>query len=210
MPSNEIMHKKSNSFFERNRKLLSRITAGLFLAFALTAIPLNANDARYDVLELLGFILLIVAALGRIWCSIYISGRKDRELCTDGPYSLCRNPLYLFSFIGVIGFFCALGNLIFCAVASLLFLLYYRGMILSEEKRLVQIFGAPFRAYLNNTPRFFPRMGIPTTLESLQVAPRVIERGMREVVWFLIAIAGIEMVELVHAQGYLILLELPF
>jgi hypothetical protein len=32
-----------------------------------------------------------VASLGRMWCSLYIAGSKDKELITNGPYSLCRN-----------------------------------------------------------------------------------------------------------------------
>lgn len=204
------MHTKSNSFFESQRKLLSRISAGLFLAVALVAMPLNMHAPMYDLMELVGFILLIVAALGRIWCSVYISGRKNRELCTDGPYSLCRNPLYFFSFIGVIGFFVALQSLIFCVAAAALYLVYYRGVIQSEEKRLGQIFGASFDAYVNRTPRFFPNFGAPTTLDTLTVAPRVIERGLREVVWFLLAIVCVEIIELIHEQGHLILLRLPF
>jgi protein-S-isoprenylcysteine O-methyltransferase Ste14 len=204
------MYHKSSSFFESQRKRISRFFAGLLLVFSVIMVPVDASASLYEFMELLGFILLIVAALGRVWCSIYISGRKNQELCTAGPYSLCRNPLYLFSFVGVIGFFVALQSLLLCAVAMGLFLLYYRGVILSEEQRLAHLFGDSFEQYVQTTPRFFPAFSSFTTLEELKIAPRIIERGLREVVWFLLAIACIELIEMLHEQGHLIYFRLPF
>ena len=95
-------------------------------------------------------------------------------------------------------------------VAAALFLLYYRGVILSEEQRLAHLFGNPFERYVQTTPRFFPSFSGLTTLDELKVAPRIIERGLREVVWFLLAIACIEVVEMLHEQGHLIYFKLPF
>jgi protein-S-isoprenylcysteine O-methyltransferase Ste14 len=31
----------------------------------------------------------------RFWSALYLGGRKERELVTDGPYSIVRHPLYL-------------------------------------------------------------------------------------------------------------------
>jgi len=50
-----------------------------------------------------GILLAGVGALGRLWCSLYIGGRKTHELVSAGPYGWCRNPLYLFSLIGALG-----------------------------------------------------------------------------------------------------------
>jgi protein-S-isoprenylcysteine O-methyltransferase Ste14 len=44
--------------------------------------------------------LAAMIASHRLWCSLYISGYKNSQLITSGPYSLCRNPLYFFSFVG--------------------------------------------------------------------------------------------------------------
>ncbi len=51
----------------------------------------------------IGLILVAIGSIGRLWCMLYISGHKTKTLITTGPYSLCRNPLYCFSFIGTIG-----------------------------------------------------------------------------------------------------------
>jgi protein-S-isoprenylcysteine O-methyltransferase Ste14 len=35
----------------------------------------------------------------RLWSTLYIGGRKRVVLVSDGPYSLCRNPLYVGTFL---------------------------------------------------------------------------------------------------------------
>ena len=90
---------------------MSWAVALVFLTIVLFSEVPPPTAAYYKSLKILGYALIIGAALGRIWCNIYITGRKDKELCTDGPYSLCRNPLYLFSFIGVVGVMYAIQNI---------------------------------------------------------------------------------------------------
>lgn len=46
------------------------------------------------ILFVAGIMSVGVAILGRLWCSLYIAGRKDRILVVHGPYSLSRNPFY--------------------------------------------------------------------------------------------------------------------
>jgi protein-S-isoprenylcysteine O-methyltransferase Ste14 len=104
---------------------------------------------------MIGFSLLILAALGRIWCRIYISGRKDRELCTQGPYAMCRNPLYFFSFIGVIGFCLALQSVLMLVILTAAYIGYYRLVIDGEENRLSNFFLAGLRGLRWQHPAFF-------------------------------------------------------
>ena len=40
----------------------------------------------------IGFFFMMIGMFFRAWSSGYIN--KDKELATDGPYSLTRNPLY--------------------------------------------------------------------------------------------------------------------
>lgn len=149
----------------------------------------------YDVIEFLGFFLVFTAVLGRLWCTIYIGGRKDMVLCRKGPYSVSRNPLYLFSFLGLLGVCLAAQNLILSFVSAVAFLLYYRIVILNEEKRLTAIFGADFISYMSEVPRFFPRLVSPDSGEPMMVDPQVYIRAIIDVSWFLAAIVGIEVIE---------------
>lgn len=57
----------------------------------------------FELLEVLGISLVIFAVLGRFWSILYIGGRKNKEVMQDGPYSMCRHPLYQFSTMGVVG-----------------------------------------------------------------------------------------------------------
>ncbi|MGU9537294.1 methyltransferase family protein, partial [Proteus mirabilis] len=61
--------------------------------------------------EHLGMVAIMVCVLGRAWCALYIGGRKKQEIVTSGPYSLCRNPLYVFSVIGAFGVGAQTGSL---------------------------------------------------------------------------------------------------
>ncbi|MCC6416272.1 MAG: isoprenylcysteine carboxylmethyltransferase family protein [Opitutaceae bacterium] len=180
------------------------------IAFALLTIPQTFDTLVGESMEITGFAFLIVAALGRVWCSIYISGRKDKVLCVDGPYQLSRNPLYFFSFLGVIGFSLALQSLIILGITSFIYLFYYRYIIRSEELRLISLFGTNYIAYCDATPRFFPALRAPNKIELYPINPKIIERALKEVVWFLFAILAIEVVEVIHAKGHLVLLTLPF
>ena len=63
-----------------------------------------------------GIFLVIAAVLGRFWAILYIGGRKNQMIMLDGPYSICRHPLYLFSTVGAVGFGLMLGSVVLMAV----------------------------------------------------------------------------------------------
>lgn len=89
---------------ENLRKPFSFAFFALWVVIALFTVPPELEQTGWrEVAELTGYLLLIAAALGRIWAFAYIGGRKNRELCQKGPYALTRNPLYFFSFLGVVG-----------------------------------------------------------------------------------------------------------
>ncbi len=142
---------------------------------------------------------------------VYIVGRKNRELCQAGPYSLTRNPLYFFSFIGVLGLGLALQHVLLGVVAATCFLIYYEAVIRGEERILKSIHGEAFTDYCTRVPRFWPRLAWPDGGDDtllLHVGPFM--RGLREVFWFLAIIIFAEILEWVHVNPALRLWVLPF
>ncbi|MGB4295037.1 MAG: hypothetical protein WBJ16_05340 [Smithellaceae bacterium] len=55
-----------------------------------------------SILFLMGAVLVGVASMGRLWCSLYIAGYKAEILVTEGPYSITRNPLYFLVYWGLL------------------------------------------------------------------------------------------------------------
>ena len=124
----------------------------IFIVFSRSAME---DSATYEVLELAGYPLLVLATLGRIWATVYIGGRKNSELCQGGPYSVTRNPLYLFTFCGAVGIILSAKKLILLAFV-VPFFAYYYFVIISEEKRLLEHFGPPYAEYLQRVNRIWP------------------------------------------------------
>jgi protein-S-isoprenylcysteine O-methyltransferase Ste14 len=67
-------------------------------------------------IEWIGLALIVVCILGRTWCALYLGGKKKRQLVRHGPYSIVRNPLYLFSAIGAAGVGLCAGSLVIGAI----------------------------------------------------------------------------------------------
>jgi protein-S-isoprenylcysteine O-methyltransferase Ste14 len=74
------------------------------LPLVLLSYPAWVDDSiMFEILELGGITLLLVCTFGRLWSILYSGSKKNVELVTRGPYSISRNPLYLFSSIGAFG-----------------------------------------------------------------------------------------------------------
>lgn len=167
---------------------------GLFLAF----------------LNTLGLILVGIGALGRVWAAMYISGYKEQALVTEGAYSIVRNPLYLFSFIGAVGLGCATGSLVITGLLILGFFLYYPLTTLDEEQHLAALHGQAYTDYLHRTPRFIPKFALFHEGETYLVNTRTYRRTFLDAVWFVWIYALLQLFDRFHAAGLLpALLRIP-
>jgi protein-S-isoprenylcysteine O-methyltransferase Ste14 len=128
--------------------------------------------------EVVAFLILLVASMGRVWTSAYISGRKNQELVVDGPYSLTRNPLYFFSFLGYLGAGLAFEKLTVCLAFGVMFFLTHWSTILAEENKLRGIFGETYDEYAKRVPRFVPLVRAPTLPDSVTFIPRLYNRAV--------------------------------
>ena len=191
--------------FEKYRIVLSRIAAAIVLFFFFTTQSYweIKNEKITFLLFLVGIILVAIASLGRMWCSLYIAGYKDTRLITQGPYSICRNPLYFFSMIGVIGVGCATETFTFPIVFILLFASYYGFVIKSEEERLKKLFGVAFDEYAKTVPAFFPRLSLLSEPENYNVKPALYRRHIFSALWFIWIVGILEVIEGMKEIGFL-------
>ena len=154
-------------------------------------------------LLLSALVLTSLAAIGRLWCSLYIAGYKKSCLVTDGPYSMCRNPLYFFSMLGVLGVALMTYTFTIPVLVLVSFAIYYPIVIRAEEADLMRIHGAPFEAYRRQTPAFFPRWSLLKEPETYQVKPRVFRNHMGSAVWFILAIGLIALLQAGRGAGHI-------
>lgn len=198
----------SRTFNERARTAGSRIIGILagaaFLLFGETAWE-GASPVIEETLMLLACIFAGIGALGRVWCSLYLEGKKNNTLVREGPYALCRNPLYFFSFIGAAGTSLATETITIPIIVCALFALYYPTIISAEQRRLEVIFGEDYLAYKRDVPAVLPRLfsRVPAQPESYVVNARRFTARVIDAAWFIWFIGVMEFSAGLHEAGVL-------
>lgn len=149
----------------------------------------------FDTLEVTGIFLVIIAVLGRFWSILYIGGRKNSMVMQDGPYSVCRHPLYLFSTIGTIGLGLMLGSLILTALLGALTFTILSMTAANEEKFLRSEFGPAYDAYAAKTPRILPNFALFHTPSEITFSTAPLRGNLFDAMVFLSFIPLAELME---------------
>ena len=116
-------------------------------------------------LRWVGFVIGLLSVIFWTWTQIHLDTqwsaqlqlRKEHRLITTGPYLRIRHPLYA----GMLGWCISLSlltaNWIFVAVCAL-----SAGGLLwrvpKEEQMMIEAFGEEYKAYMQRTGRFFPKL----------------------------------------------------
>lgn len=177
------------------RMLASALCIGVFVATH----PTDLHGMKDLLMALVGLYLVLVSIKGRIWCMLYIGGKKDRTLVVDGPYSRSRNPLYYYSTLGVVGIAAASGML--TAVAGL-FLVVVAGnyiVIRREEKKLRLLHGDSFTDYCSRVPRFWPRWKLFQEAERHSFEPKLFHKTFWDAAGFLAGWLVVATAHLLHS-----------
>lgn len=130
----------------------------------------------FESLENLGIFMIIGAVLGRFWAILYIGACKNRTVMDEGPYSMCRHPLYFFSTMGAAGFGLMLGSIVLSVTFGGLAFLILSATAAKEEAFLRHEFGPAYDAYAARVPRILPKPSLfraPPTVTSSIKALRV-------------------------------------
>lgn len=189
--------------------LLIAILLGVFVfAFVDTITP--NGEFVHEAIEWIGLILIFVCILGRTWSSLYIGGRKVDELVTDGPYSVCRNPLYFFSIIGAAGMGAQTGSVAIALICGLIAAVVFRIVIGQEEKLLQKKYGEKYRDYSSRVPRLVPAPRLWHDVELLTIRPKRVVTTFLDASFFLIAVPVAELFEFLQDAGIVpVLIRLP-
>jgi protein-S-isoprenylcysteine O-methyltransferase Ste14 len=147
-----------------------------------------------------GLLLVAIGALGRIWTSIYISGYKTDVLIAQGPYSVVRNPLYIFSFLAVLGIAISSHNLLFLTAITGAFLIYYPFVVLNEQDELRDVHGESFERYRKETPSFIPNFKKFRQPEKYEINVRAYSRAFFDAIWFFAAYIAVDILKLLQAK----------
>lgn len=186
----------------RMRLLVSR-------AFGLTILVLLSFGSSYwaaeplidQTLFTLGVFLAVAGFCGRLWCHSYIAGRKKKVLVMDGPYSLCRHPLYFFSLVGGIGLGFCTETISAALLVAVAFAVYYPQVIRGEETFLHDNF-AGYEEYRKRVPLFFPRWSNFVEGDGM-VSVCAFRRELVASGGFLLLIGVFELVEALHVAQIL-------
>ncbi len=107
-------------------------------------------------IEVMAWVTFVAGTLFRFWATLYIGGRKETILVADGPYSICRNPLYLGSFLLALATALFLQSLLCVMAVVIVTLIYMLTTVPVEEKFLRSRHGAEYEAYFRHVPRYWP------------------------------------------------------
>lgn len=190
--------------FQHRRKVALAVLLGVMFFFLLFVRTFETGeDGLHEYVEKFGIAAILLAILGRMWCTLYIGGRKSAEVVRDGPYSVSRNPLYFFSAIGAIGVGAMIGSVTVAVLFGVLCYMAFHYVIMVEEDHLTRIFGEPYQAYLREVPRFFPSPGLYTDLDNVSVRPWALYRTFGDGLFFLAAYPFFEIIEHLQETGML-------
>ncbi|HET7413853.1 MAG TPA: isoprenylcysteine carboxylmethyltransferase family protein [Pararhizobium sp.] len=196
--------------FQRRR----RLALGVLLSFAFAALIFCRSWFGYgelhEFIEAAGLSLIGVCVLGRLWATLYIGGRKNAEIVTNGPYSLTRNPLYVFSAIGAAGVGAQTGSIVVALAFGLVTAFSFQIVIRREEAFLRHEFGAAFEAYRHRVPRFLPRLTGFQSGGMLAVDPAKLYATLLDGLVFFAAIPAFEAIDWLQQTGIIpVLFRLP-
>jgi protein-S-isoprenylcysteine O-methyltransferase Ste14 len=182
-----------------------RIPSSIFIGAMFFLLMMFSNTAWNDkdsifpgVFFFLGIILVGLGSFGRLWSGIFIAGRKTKNLISEGPYSMTRNPLYFFSFIGFIGVGLCTETLLAPLLLAIAFACYYPLVIRNEEAKLRMVHGEKFESYAKLTPRFFPKISNFKQSATHTIYTKNILTNFADTMLFPVCVGALEFIEHLH------------
>ncbi len=189
---------------------LRKISWKLIAVYSAVVVLVFFADPSPDKWKRWNFWAGVALALASISVRFWAAGHlvKNKVLTVTGPYAYVKNPLYIGTFLGMVGFaFITMGppgdpwylqhlNWILFALAILAFAFYYVPYKKRREgDRLHELFGEAWDHYDRTVPDYFPRLTryeraqdrpwswAATCGNSEQWTPFTVAAGLAAVVW---------------------------
>lgn len=186
------------------RILISRLLAAPFVALLLFSQHKSDEHGLNDLFTgAIGLLLVHIGLRGRIWATLFIGGRKDSTLVTEGPYSRSRNPLYFYSGLAVVGVVAASGIYSLTIIVALIYWVICHFTIVAEERKLRVLYRESFEAYCAQVPRFIPSLNPVLEPKEASFSPVRFHATYRDATWFIVAWLAVTTIHILKAKGAL-------
>ncbi len=188
--------------YQHNRRMVGAVVVAALLClvpFLASAHPQIVQSA----IEQAGTVLIAFGVGGRLWCTLYIGGRKDVLLVDQGPYSVSRNPLYFFSTVAAAGVGAQMGSVVAMVGCGLLCAAAFHFVMRREEHYLAVKMGAAYADYAARVPRFLPDFRLYREDAEQSFWPGRLRQTFLDGVLFLLALPLFYVVGLLQDAGTL-------
>ena len=145
----------------QHKAFISLFRLFVYPLFALSVMTFDPSRASLTSPSFISGVLLVLIGFGM---AFWITGRmgwrnafgEKRGLVTDGWFRWSRNPVYVATWLGLLGWALVVGNTLVSVLLALWALLYVFAP-LSEEPWLIRMYGDAYESYMRRTPRFLGR-----------------------------------------------------
>jgi protein-S-isoprenylcysteine O-methyltransferase Ste14 len=123
-------------------------------ALAIALVWLARPVARWFVV---GLVVVLLGEAVRVWAAGHLY--KNERVVTSGPYAHVKNPLYLGTFLIMVGLCVMASNYVLLVVGVAVFAVYYAPFKQRRESgRLRERFGDAWVRYDREVPAYLPRL----------------------------------------------------
>lgn len=190
------INQKILTFFKEHRILMTRLFMLIIIIEFIFTNNTHKEESLLDLFwEVPGFLLIGICTFGRLWALMYICDNKTKNLIIEGPYSLTRNPLYFFSFLGALGVALSTEDWIILVTMIGFFVIYYPFVIMAEEQKLLETHGESFLNYKKTVPCFIPNFKLLKESEIISVNIIKYKKYYLDAMWFIWFYMILEIIE---------------
>lgn len=180
---------------------LTRLLYLLVLAAAASSEGRAIPDGAGLLAQAAGFLLVAAAVLGRLWTTLFIAGRKEEKLVREGPYSVCRHPLYVLSVVAALGIGLTTRSVVLIATLPALVGVVAWLAARREERVLRQAHPDDWPAYRDAVPGFRPAWSQHRMPDRVSVPPAIYRKAFLDAASFLALWLAVLLLETLRAGG---------